>query len=109
MIPAWLLKRFHEELAPVVHDIICCSIKECKFPKLYKHDLITPVPKVNCPNDIENDFRQVSVLPQIAKVLEKHQLLLNKSDIVVNNTQHGFTENRSTCSICINIFISKLV
>ena len=75
---------------------ICCSIKECKFPKLYKHGLITPVPKVNCPNDIENDFRQVSVLPQIAKVPEKHQLLLNKSDIVVNNTQHGFTENRST-------------
>ena len=62
--PAWLLKRFHEELAPVVHDIICCSIKECKFPKLY--------PKVNCPNDIENNFRQVSVLPHITKVLEKH-------------------------------------
>ena len=48
MIPAWLLKRFHEELAPVVHDdIICCSIKECMFPKLYKRGLITPVPKVN--------------------------------------------------------------
>ena len=31
-------------------------------------------------------------------MLEKHQLLLNKSDIVVNNTQHGFTENRSTVS-----------
>ena len=42
--------------------------------------------------------RQVSVLPQIAKVLEKHQLLLNKSDIVLNNTEHGFTENRSTVS-----------
>ena len=25
-VPAWLLKRFHEELAPVVHDIICASI-----------------------------------------------------------------------------------
>ena len=31
-------------------------------------------------------------------MLEKHQLLLNKSDIVFNNTQHGFTENRSTVS-----------
>ena len=44
-IPAWLLKRFHEELAPVVYDIICCSIKECKFPVSYKHALITPIPK----------------------------------------------------------------
>ncbi len=32
MIPAWLLKRFHEELAPVVHDIICCISKNASFP-----------------------------------------------------------------------------
>ena len=96
-IPAWLLKRFHEELAPVVHDIICCSIKECKFSVSYKHALIT-FPKVSCPKDIENDFRQVSILPHTAKLLEKHQLLLNKSDILLNNTQHGFTEGRSTVS-----------
>ncbi len=31
-------------------------------------------------------------------MLEKHQLLINKSDIVLNNTEHGFTENRSTVS-----------
>ena len=84
-------------LAPVVHDI-CCSIKECKFPVSYKHALITPIPKVRCPKDIENDFRQVSILPHMAKLLEKHQLLLNKSDILLNNTQHGFTEGRSTIS-----------
>ena len=34
----------------------------------------------------------------MAKLLEKHQLLLNKSDILLNNTQHGFTEGRSTVS-----------
>ena len=34
----------------------------------------------------------------MAKLLEKHQLLLNKSDILLNNTQHGFTEGRSTIS-----------
>ena len=77
-IPAWLLNRFHEELAPVVHGIVSCSIKECKFPASYKHTLVTPIPKVNCPKDIENDFRQVSILPHMAKLLEKHQLLLNK-------------------------------
>ena len=103
-IPAWLLKRFHEELAPVVHDIICCSIKECKFPVSHKHALITPIPKVSCPKDIENDFRQVSILPHMAKLLEKHQLLLNKSDILLNNTQHGFTEGRSTVSALSFVF-----
>ncbi len=33
-IPALFLKRFHEELAPVVHDIICGSIIQCKYPTI---------------------------------------------------------------------------
>ena len=28
-IPAWLLRRFCEELATVVHDIICSSMPQC--------------------------------------------------------------------------------
>ena len=58
-----------------------------QFPKL-----------VSCPKDIENNLRQVPILPHMAKLLEKRQLLLNKSDILLNNTQHGFTEDRSTVS-----------
>ena len=30
-IPEWVLKRYCEELAPIVHDIICASIKECEY------------------------------------------------------------------------------
>ena len=73
-VPAWLLKRFHEELAPVVHDIICARIVQSKYPTSYKHALVSPVPKVDNPTDINNDFRQISVLPQVAKVLERIQL-----------------------------------
>ena len=76
-VPAWLLKRFHEELGPVVHDIICASILQAKYPTSYKHALVSPVPKVDNPTDINNDFRQISVLPQVAKVLERIQLKLN--------------------------------
>ena len=38
-IPAWLLKRFNEELALVVHNIICASIVQCKYPKPYKEGI----------------------------------------------------------------------
>nr|XP_058973242.1 uncharacterized protein LOC131799545 [Pocillopora verrucosa] len=76
-VPEWLLKRFHEELAPVVHDIICASIVQSKYPTSYKHALVSPVPKVDNPTDIDDDFRQISVLPQVAKVLERIQLKLN--------------------------------
>ena len=99
-IPAWVLKQYHE--APVVHDIVCCSISQCYYPSLYKHALISPVPKVHNPRDINNDFRQISVLPQLAKVLEKIQLRLNIEDMKIKNNQHAFTERRSTVSALIS-------
>ena len=60
-ISAWTLKRFAEELAVVVHDIICASILERKYPTLYKHALVSPVPKVHPPENLETDFRRISV------------------------------------------------
>ena len=32
-VPAWFLKHFHEELPSVIHDIICASILQCKYPR----------------------------------------------------------------------------
>ena len=79
-VPAWLLKRFHEELTPVVHDIICASKVKSKSPTSYKHAPVSPIPKVDNPTDIKNDLRQISVLPQVAKVLERIQPKLNLKD-----------------------------
>ena len=108
-IPGWVLKRYCEELAPVVHDIICASITQCKYPSAYKHALVTPVPTVNPPNDIDNDFRQISILPKMAKVLEKVQMLekvqlkLNLTSLQLNENQHAFTSKRSTVTALTNI------
>ncbi|CAB4037505.1 Hypothetical predicted protein, partial [Paramuricea clavata] len=44
-IPAWCLKRYAEELAPVVHDIVVASIVQCKYPTSYKHAIISSIPK----------------------------------------------------------------
>ena len=101
-VPAWMLKQYHEDLAPVVYDIVCCSISQCCYPSLYKHALISPVPKVQPPRDINNDFRQISVLPHLAKILEKIQLQLNIEDLKIKNNQHAFTQHRSTVSALIS-------
>ena len=85
------------------------SIIQCKYPTSYKHGLISPVPKVFPPNDINTDFRQISVLPQLGKVLERLQMKLNKSDLQLNNTQHAFTARRSTVSALINKHNPELV
>ncbi|CAB4002267.1 RNA-directed DNA polymerase from mobile element jockey [Paramuricea clavata] len=101
-VPAWMLKQYHKDLAPVVYDIVCCSISQCCYPSLYKHALISPVPKVQPPRDINNDFRQISVLPHLAKILEKIQLQLNIEDLKIKNNQHAFTQHRSTVSALIS-------
>ena len=72
-VPAWFLNRFHKEIAPIVHNIVCA--------------------------DLNNDFRQISVLPQIAKVLGKIQLMLNRNELKIKTSQHAFTENKSTVTV----------
>ncbi|CAB4032676.1 Hypothetical predicted protein [Paramuricea clavata] len=89
-------------LAPIIHDIITASIKQCRYPSHYKHGLVTPVPKAYPPTDVSNDFRQISVLPHIGKILERVQLQLNQNDIL-RPRQHGFTSGRSTTSALISI------
>ena len=91
------------QLDLVVHDIFKANIIQCEYPRAYKHALISPLPKVTPPKDIFNDFRQISVLPHLGKVLERIQLKLHTHDLRLNNTQHAFTPNRSTVSALINI------
>ncbi|CAB4037001.1 Hypothetical predicted protein [Paramuricea clavata] len=102
-IPAWFLKQYSEDLAPVAHNITTSSIIQCKYPTLYKQALITPVLKITPPKNIETDFRQISLLPQLAKVLEKIQLQLNCADLTLKDNQHAFLKGRSTISALIEI------
>ncbi|CAB3987090.1 Hypothetical predicted protein [Paramuricea clavata] len=66
-IPAWCLKRYAEELAPVVHDIVVASIIQCKHPISYKHAIISPIPKIRPPTDLDSDFHQVSALQKLSR------------------------------------------
>ncbi len=79
------------------------SIIQCRYPALFQHALITPIAKVSNPCAIENDFRQLSITSQMAKILEKLQVLLNGPDLKVKNNQHGFIQGRSTVSTLISI------
>ena len=58
-IPAWFLNRHYHDVTPAIHSIITSSIIQCKYPTEYRHALITPVPKIPSPTDIDNDFRQI--------------------------------------------------
>ena len=44
-IPAWFLKQYSEDLAPVVHNIITSSIIQCKYTHLVQTSFNNPCAK----------------------------------------------------------------
>ena len=70
-------------MAPIVHNIICASIAQGKYPSGYKYALISPVPKVN----------RLCVASNCKSVI---QLMLNRNELKTKASQHAFTENKST-------------
>lgn len=79
--------------------IINTSIVTGIFPTSWKHALVVPIPKTGDVND-PNNFRPISLLPIISKILEKvvtNQLMLFlESSQLLSNTQHGFRPRLST-------------
>ena len=69
-IPNKLLKDFSYELAPVIKNIYNQSLKESYVPILLKSSIVTPIPKVVPPKDLECDLRPISLTCTIAKVME---------------------------------------
>ncbi|CAB4034559.1 Hypothetical predicted protein [Paramuricea clavata] len=96
-------EHYCDDLTPVIHSIVTGSITQSKYPTAYKHAIVTPVPKIHQPKDINNDLRQISVLPHLAKMIEKIQLELNSHDLAIKDNQHAFVKNRSTVSALISM------
>ena len=57
-------------IAPYITHIINASFKHNKFPDRWKHAIIKPIPKNDNPAS-PSDFRPISLLPAISKIIEK--------------------------------------
>jgi len=89
-----MLKSY--KLLFTISSVQAYTSSEIKYPSLYKQVLVSPVPEVNPPENVEMDFRQISVLPFLGKVLEKVQILLNRDAFKVKENDHAFSHGRST-------------
>lgn len=81
------------------------------FPKSFKKSVVVPIFKSGNRNSITN-YRPISLLPSISKVLEKCvnlrlKVFLEKYKLIAKN-QYGFRSNKST-SDAINEFLSIVV
>ena len=69
-IPNKLLEDFALELAPVIQDIYNQTLEEGHIPALLKSSIVTPIPKVTPPREIESDLRPISLTCTLAEVME---------------------------------------
>ena len=69
-IPARILKTFSDELAKPVTEVLNSSIKQGKWPEIFKLEIVTPVPKEYPPKDID-ELRNISGLLNLDKIAEK--------------------------------------
>ena len=71
-VPTWIVKECIEILAPALTSLVNTSISEADFPPELKHALVTPIlKKNNLDKDNLNNYRPVSNLSFISKLIEK--------------------------------------
>ena len=72
-IPTWFIKQNAYMFVPIITDIVNLSFSTGTFPDKLKHAIITPViKKQNVDANALKNFRPVSNIPYLSKVIERH-------------------------------------
>ena len=105
-IPTRMLKNTAPNIVPSLTKLFNLSISTENFPLAWKKSLTVPIPKgheLSSPNN----YRPVSLLPIISKVLECHiyKVLLDHFQLShpLSAFQWGFLEGRSTATALLHL------
>ena len=87
-------------------DGLSALIQSGTVPEAWKISSVVPIPKGNKPASVSN-YRPLSLLPIVSKLLEKHIYKLISSHLDVNNPialqQWGFQPKKSTVSALLDV------
>ena len=113
-MPASLFSDCLSYLLPAIMDIINTSLRTGSFPTAFKTAIVCPLLKQNNldPNDLKN-YRPVSNLPFISKLLEK-TVLQQLNNHLSNNSllhpfQYAYRFNHSTKTVLLHIVNNSLL
>ena len=107
-IPTQLIKECLDVLLPIITRIVNASFASSSVPHAFKIAAVTPIlKKANLIAEILKNFRPISNLPYLSKVLEKaasKQLLVHKTkNNVREKFQSAYRENHSTETALLRI------
>ena len=90
-LPTNLLKASSEQLIPFITQIVNASLATGEFPQEYKNALVTPLlKKPSLDPDIMKNFRPVSNLAYVSKILEKVVSTRLNKHLVDNKLEEPF-------------------
>lgn len=100
------LKLSAASIYPVIHHILNLSISQSIFPDVWKSAKVNPLFKSGSKHDV-NNYRPISVLPTLSKLLEKHvhdsiMTYLNHYKLIAQ-AQSGFRKNHSCETALVHI------
>ena len=100
-ISARMLKATANVIAPSITALSTSQYMQCnKSPREWKKSHVVPIPKRKSNVPTPADFRPISLLPILSKMLEKHFYRLISNHIsqysLLSNTQWGFQPGKST-------------
>lgn len=110
-IPSNVIKRYAKQLSEPIAHICNRCLYTGEFPNSLKKSLIHPIHKSGS-RDCVNNYRPISILPTLSKILEK---VINKqlikyleSNKLLSDNQYGFRRGRSTYD-AVNQLTDKIV
>ena len=94
-----IFKEFHESFSIIIADLINVCFETGIFPNSLKKAIVLPLYKKDCP-DLMSNYRPISILPKLSKIIEKciksrlvHYFTRNN---LFNSVQFGFLAEKST-------------
>ena len=107
-----MLKPLAHEIAPSITKLLNLSIMCKRPPQVWKHSKVVPIPKKPSASSVR-DYRPISLLSIISKILEKHILMLITEHISLYSphsaVQWGFQNGKSTELALLNTINDWLV
>lgn len=95
-----------DQILPTITHIINYSLNTSVFPNEWRKAHILPLPKVSNPS-LPNDFRPISILPFLSKVIEsvalKQLTQYLKDECLLNPLQSGFRAGHSTTTALVKV------
>lgn len=83
-VPICFIKMLSPHILPILVHLFNSIIDSRIYPSIWKKAIVTPIPKSSDPS-LPKDFRPISVLPAVSKILEK--VLLHQISIHLDNPE----------------------